>query len=366
MKKLTTIILPALFITLFALTAYADEIRLITDASYDAALPFSEGLAAVQRGMRSATSWGFIDTEGNEVISTYPRRFKAAGSFSEGLAPMRRWADDKSGFIDGAGNTAIDFRWDFARGFSEGLAAVGNLLPGNEEFFHGVLIPPDHDSGLRRADMVNTNWGFIDKQGELVIPMEFAVVYNFHDGLARVARLVGDTLQWKYIDIYGNTVSTFEYDFFASPLDDYGLELVRREGRLGIIDTEGNVVIPFEFEELWYIGEGRLRFRTEPWGDSFTGMGIMDMEGNVIVPPIFWNINSFNEEGLAVVSGSLAAGAGMAIIDRYGNYVVPFDRFAIITNVSEGFATVSLIGQGGGDFGYREFIAFPPRDVEED
>ena len=77
-----------------AVSIYANEemgtFRVITDAKYEQTLPFSEGLAAVQIGLRSATSWGFIDTSGNEVIPTTPIRFKAAGSFSEGLAPMRQ------------------------------------------------------------------------------------------------------------------------------------------------------------------------------------------------------------------------------------------------------------------------------------
>ena len=53
------------------------------DATFEGGLPFSQGFAAVQHG----GLWGFIDMTGRFAIAP---SFEAAGSFSQGLAPVRR------------------------------------------------------------------------------------------------------------------------------------------------------------------------------------------------------------------------------------------------------------------------------------
>src|SRR5258705_145734 len=60
------------------------------------------------------------DQTGRVVISA---QFDEAGSFSEGLAPVRIGAS--YGYIDKQGKTVVKPQFDFAGSFSEGLAAVG-------------------------------------------------------------------------------------------------------------------------------------------------------------------------------------------------------------------------------------------------
>ena len=74
--------------------------------------------------VRSNGKWGFIDKEGNFVI--YPQ-FDYAVGFSEGLAAVRigDWETGKSGFINKEGKIVINLQFDGAGEFSEGLAVVG-------------------------------------------------------------------------------------------------------------------------------------------------------------------------------------------------------------------------------------------------
>jgi len=132
---------------------------------------FSEGLAAV----RSHGKWGYGDTSGSLAIEP---QFRAAGSFSEGLAPVQGLvkgpAHGRWGFVDSSGAMVIEPRFGEAASFSGGLAAVA----------------------------VEGRWGYVDASGDWVIEPQFVIAGDFSGGLAAV-ELHGDTL---YIDEKGTQV----------------------------------------------------------------------------------------------------------------------------------------------------------------
>jgi Tol biopolymer transport system component len=132
---------------------------------------FSEGLVAV----KTHGKWGYADTSGEVVIGS---QFKAAGSFSDGLAPVqglvRGPAHGRWGFVDSDGTMTIEPRFGEAAEFSEGLAAVA----------------------------VKGRWGYIDESGAWVVEPQFSTAGEFSGGLAAV-ELYGDTL---YIDEKGDQV----------------------------------------------------------------------------------------------------------------------------------------------------------------
>jgi hypothetical protein len=121
----------------------------------------------------------FIDTSGR-ILSQ--ERFNAAGSFAEGLAPVRfgkHW-----GYIDKSGNLAIPSKFDAAGPFSDGLAAVSE----DEQF------------------------GYIDHSGSFVIAPQFASAEGFADQRA----VVGDADEYWYIDTHGKQAFPERFDA-ASP-----------------------------------------------------------------------------------------------------------------------------------------------------
>src|SRR5206468_8469070 len=85
---------------------------------YRVADPFRDGLAEVFTG----TTTSFMDTKGNEVFSK--ERLLITGGFAEGLCVIHILGEDKYGFIDKTGKEVIPRKYDDARSFSEGLAAV--------------------------------------------------------------------------------------------------------------------------------------------------------------------------------------------------------------------------------------------------
>ena len=91
---------------------------------------FSEGLALVWAGgipltdpvVKSFVKMGYIDRTGKWVIhSSYKYYFY--DDFSEGIVPFRQQSS-KWGYMDPRGKTVVRARFDWAGGFSNGMAPV--------------------------------------------------------------------------------------------------------------------------------------------------------------------------------------------------------------------------------------------------
>jgi hypothetical protein len=171
---------------------------------FEKALPFSEGLAAVQKGAK----WGFVDQAGKIVIQP---QFEAAFYFFDGVAQI----EDQSGFvlIDRSGRVV-------ARGYEfPGLTREGRTLAGRDG-----------------------KWGFLDAQGTVAIALKFDAVSQFSGGLAaiKVGRL------WGYVDRDGALIIPAKFDQageFSS-----GLAPATLAGKTGFIDKSGNIAFYLDYE----------------------------------------------------------------------------------------------------------------------
>lgn len=148
------------------------EGKIVIPCKYDMAIDgFNElGLAKVKRGHL----YGFVDTTGKEVIKC---KYQSVGEFKEGLLQAR--LNDLWGYIDDKGRTIIKHQFYGASPFSEGLAVV-TKREGFDLYYHG----------------------FIDKAGNIVIPLIYTKAEDFKNGLAKVML---DNI-WIYIDKNGNQV----------------------------------------------------------------------------------------------------------------------------------------------------------------
>ena len=120
------------------------------------ARPFHDGVAPVKVSDR----WGLIGKTGTFTVSP---RFIAMEAFGEGLAPVRV-DGDAWGYARTDGSVAIQPRWDEARPFAGGRAAV----------------------------RTGTRWGFIDTSGSEIVGVQFDEVRDYENGAAAVIRFVGD------------------------------------------------------------------------------------------------------------------------------------------------------------------------------
>lgn len=131
------------------------------------------------------------------------------------------------------------------------------------------------------AIITNEGVGFINTNGELVIPTVFEHVdhmtmtnthYMFKEGLSSFVK--GG--KCGYIDKKGDIVISSEYDS-ASPFNE-GIAAVSKEGKWGAIDKNGKVVIPIEYDFVQPSSEGVCGVFKD------NRRGYIDILGNNVIP----------------------------------------------------------------------------------
>jgi hypothetical protein len=179
---------------------------------FDYARNFSEGLAAVGIGNK----WGYIDLRGELVGGQV--RFESAGPFREGVAAVYLFTAEgylRAGYLQKDGEFAIKPRLGSARDFSEGLARVrfdplGKYYyirkDGSQAFESGYSSCGDFNEGLAWIE-TEQGYGFVDKEGRVLIQPRFDWAASFLGGLAPVGgrSIAGhETMGW--IDKYGEYI----------------------------------------------------------------------------------------------------------------------------------------------------------------
>ena len=265
---------------------------------------------------------GYTDMQGNLVI---PLEFLAAGSFSEGCAPVLVAVDSffsACTFIDTFGRLLFPPQYENVQPFGCGHAMVRRYqrwgvidhngrevlttmfenmttLFGDTLFFAGdadgmalydsrmkPLTKPvytwtgginDGRIAVRRGD----KYGFLDRWGREVIPCCYDEISLF--GLGRAMVREGDL--FGIIDTAGRVILPMEYASTSNIGERYvyhdSLALVEKNGRMGFVDLDGNLVIPMYFEQAYHFSEGLAAVR-------YNGMwGYIDTHGDIFMPFIF-------------------------------------------------------------------------------
>jgi hypothetical protein len=306
--------------------------------------------------VKQGEKWGFIDKTGRLII---PFKFDGAKAFSEGLAAVK--VKEKVGYIDETGKFVIPPRFISGYPFSGRLALV-------------IL----RSFGKDRKDIIEMNQlGYVDRSGKLVIQLKEAldskslrISYQDGDltcseGMVRVQQ--NDKV--GFMDKAGRQVIPPRYDE-AGPFSE-GLAAVKLGGKYGYLDRFGKEVVPLQFSEAGPFSEGLAAVKL---GDKY---GYLDRSGKVVIPPQFSEADLFSEglaqvsyngnqggyidkSGKLVITGVESAGArrfsgGLAavkgkndkygFIDRTGNWVTQpqFDR---VGEFSEGLAAVERFDKG--------------------
>ena len=215
----------------------------------------------------------------------------------------------------------------------------------------------------------DSNYGFVNEKGQIVVPIEYYEATNFNEGFASIK----DDKGWHIVDINGNLISV-PYDgvnttFVGGVAQVWNGDL--KERVYGFMDTSGELVVPFddygdkimEFSEGiasvymnfdkgdYYINKHGERINSYTYDDAYSfseGLakvkkdekyGFIDAEGNIAVPLIYDDALGFSE-GYAAVRQNRKYG----FIDKNGNIVIPiiYDK---ISSFKEGLAKVEKDGK---------------------
>lgn len=246
---------------------------------YDCSIVFQEGLSEVIFNNK----YGYIDSCGKMAINPI---FDYAYSFSKGLARVRYYGWK---FIDKTGKIILSLPYDEVKDFSEGLAAVKN--------------------GKR--------WGYINKKGDLVIPLQFPDEYienernygfDADDFCGGIVRVCFDNGKFGVIDKKGKTIVPPEYDYIKRITTDN--IKVEKDGKCGVINKKGKTIVPLEYDDLRITKDYVIVKQNEKFG-------LIDKKGKILFEPKFGYIGIWGE----VIFAQEKLYGQFGIIDREGNWI---------------------------------------------
>lgn len=188
-------------------------------------------------------------------------KYDSQNFFQCGFAMVK--LDGKTGFINEDGEEIVPCKYDDASNFWEGFASVKT-------------------KGL---------WGFVNENGEESIPCKYKVVYDFSGGLARVKTKEG----WGFVNKNGEEIIPCKYKEAYGFSE--GLAGVKTKKGWGFINKDGEEIIPCKYKEvsLFTMPDGLALVRSKE------GYGFINKDGEEIIPckykdyNILWSGPNFAE-----------------------------------------------------------------------
>lgn len=244
-------------------------------SQYDHVSSFQEGLCVV--GVRDNDyhyQFGAIDAKGNVVI---PVEYDNVHPCQEGVCVVEvGGANSKCGIVDINGNIVLAPYYHKMEGFQNGLAVV--------------------------QDPQTELYGFVNKKGEIAIPLSYQYAKSFSDDLALVMVQSG---KYGYINAAGELVIPAIYD--KAKIFSEGLAIVEKAKKDMVINKNGEIIVTLPENQIfdsYRYHEGRVVVVKDDdgdwWGDEDQKCGYLDTKGELVIDFIYDDAYDF-EDGVALV-----------------------------------------------------------------
>jgi hypothetical protein len=215
------------------------------------------------------------------------------------------------GFINRSGDVVIPLRYHFALGFADGLAPV--------------WVEPQR-------------CGYIDTTGLMIIEPRFKYCRPFSHGVAAVQVATG----WTFIRRSGTPITSYVFDEVGGFAEDRGP--VRVDNMWGYIDGTGNFVISLQYRLAWGFYQGRaIVYQADEaqWPDEVR-CTIIDTLGGVVSRPDGGDCRG-SSESVMVLRGKESK---YAYVRADGTLMTPF-KYEWAEPFVNGLAAVRLDGRIG-------------------
>ncbi|MBR6432447.1 MAG: WG repeat-containing protein, partial [Muribaculaceae bacterium] len=239
------------------------------------------------------------------------------------------------------GNEILSCKWEDIEPLG------GSLLKVKEKGMYGIyettgknkkIVSPQFEeilpfsNGLAPA-REKGKWGYINEKGKQVIDFIYTSAEPFNeDGIAVVG--LGNNL--KLIDVNRNFLGVNEYNEIGDFKD--GIAKVKRNGKYGYINTQGEEIIPCKYDRIEAFNE-ETQMATTFIGDK---KGYVKKNGNVVVQAKYDQIGAFNQDGIAKVKNNGLWG----YVNNKGKELVPCE-YTSIDDIHENMVLVSKNGKWG-------------------
>jgi Protein of unknown function (DUF3298)/WG containing repeat/Deacetylase PdaC len=202
----------------------------ITEAKYDYVGNYNNGRAVIEKKIDNNYKYGYIDLDGNEIVEY---KYIEASDFNDGFAVVKV-KDEDFALIDLNGNVVNTYNYQYVGSYGEGLMTFSRLLGGP--------------------------YGYINKDGEIVISPKYAYADKFNDGAAIVS------LEFK------------------------------ANGTFGVIDKLGKAIYGEIYNDIKYLGEEKLALGLPIGKDKLVTRSIYaiaDTSGTLLTKFIYREVGSF-------------------------------------------------------------------------
>lgn len=308
--------------------------------------------------------FGYMDEEGNLMINY---AYEEANDFHEGLASVKR--NGKYGVIIANGNKVVDFTYEFISDFNNGQAICRNKGEYGIIDRKGLEIVPCMYEDLQLifgnyyCFKSNGAFGVLNDRGELVLKPEYSELNAISDNIAEIVTNQGQGLLNNNLEIVlppnYEEIIPFQQGF-----------IVKKGGKYGIVDFVGKIVIPFQYDGIFpskytslflVLGNKFSHLNTlnweisTPWSDVYSGWReLAHFNGVEYITTrkgqYFWTdtlgktlkqlkINFLNSVG-NVLSGKLNKESKLGLFDRLGNAISTQD-YDEIQEFKNGFLKVT-------------------------
>ena len=180
--------------------------------------------------------------------------------FSDSLATVRDVNTRKIGYVDYNGKLIIPCIFDRADGFMDNGMALVNIVTNNKNGYKLInklgndilpninYDPASPSEGLAVISFDNEKVGFINNKGETVIPAIYYAASQFCNGYAWVSNKKREV---ALIDKDGKIKIPFtNFGSYSDVLCKEGFYIMTKAKKFGIIDFNGNVIIPFIYKSI--------------------------------------------------------------------------------------------------------------------
>ena len=225
--------------------------------------------------------------------------------FGEGLLAVEK--DGLCGYINKNGEVIIDLKYYACGRFLDGEAIVNiggstQLIDskGNEilDKAYSILLRDEISKSFIFEEHDTSGWGLLDKDGEIIFNPTFSTARVSTNGLFVVS--TDDKRKNKYINGEGEELFDLEFQFAHAFANGYAT--VAKDDKYGLINTEGNLVIDYQYDS------------TDLYVDNY---------GNIIVREI--NDNNEMTTHLINIKNEKIISNAKTIIGRGPLYAVQFD-----------------------------------------
>ncbi len=237
--------------------------------------------------------FGLIDSKGKTVLG-----FKYDVLIDEYDGNYSTTVNGKYGMINNKGETLVPYLFD-----SEYFLSADDIFPAKINDICVLYNPKDVSVSETEYDYISPFFhgyavvekgrkeGIIDREGNVI----FDVVYDKIDNFDKEHICVSENGRWSFMNI--NQEKLIDSVYYDAECFEDGYAVVKRF-KYGVIDSSGNIVIPFEYDYLRNSGDGYFEFS----GKNPYVFGLINYRQDTVLDCKYYYI--FYYDGVAEVAES--------------------------------------------------------------